>query len=237
MLKIKSLISPRCRLRLAKMIISLIVAFFGCVIIFRFFPIPYSSYMLQKTAENFFNEHYHTQHKWVSLENIAPAMQLAVIAAEDQRFPEHWGFDLDAIEKALKHNQSSKRTRGASTISQQTAKNLFLWSDRSWIRKGLEIPITLSLELLWSKQRILEVYLNIAEFGPGIFGVEAASQYYFKKSAVKLTRYQAALLAAVLPNPILYRVNQPSVYIQSRQNWILKQMQLLGNNYLNKLNK
>ncbi|MFC0324053.1 monofunctional biosynthetic peptidoglycan transglycosylase [Gallibacterium melopsittaci] len=235
MLKIKSLISPRFRLRLAKIIISLIAVFFCFVIIFRFLPVPYSTYMLQKTAENLFNDNYHTQHKWVSLDNISPAMQLAVIAAEDQRFPEHWGFDIDAIEKAFKHNQSSKRTRGASTISQQTAKNLFLWSDRSWIRKGLEIPVTLSLELFWSKQRILEVYLNIAEFGPGIFGVEAASQYYFKKSALKLTRYQAALLAAVLPNPILYRVNRPSAYVQSRQSWILRQMQLLGNNYLERL--
>ncbi|OBW96236.1 peptidoglycan transglycosylase [Gallibacterium salpingitidis] len=236
MLKINKLFSQRCRLRLAKLLVMLIAGFFCCVILLRFLPIPYSTYMLQKTVTNIFNTNYHTQHKWVSMDQISPAMQLAVLAAEDQRFPDHWGFDIDAIEKAFKHNQSSKRTRGASTISQQTAKNLFLWSGRSWIRKGLEVPITLSLELFWSKRRILEVYLNIAEFGPGIFGVEAASQYYFKKSAAKLTRYQAALLAAVLPNPILYRVNRPSAYVQSRQNWILRQMQLLGSNYLNQLN-
>ncbi|OBW92423.1 peptidoglycan transglycosylase [Gallibacterium genomosp. 3] len=236
MLKIKHLCSQRCYSRLAKYCLILIGVFFCSIVLLRFIPIPYSTYMLQKTVENLFNSNYHTQHDWVSIDEISPAMQLAVIAAEDQRFPEHWGFDIDAIEKALKHNQSSKRTRGASTISQQTAKNLFLWSDRSWIRKGLEVPITLSLEIFWSKRRILEVYLNIAEFGPGIFGVEAASQYYFKKSAAKLTRYQAALLAAVLPNPILYKANHPSAYVQSRQNWILRQMQQLGNSYLQQLN-
>ena len=119
---------------------------------------------------------------------------------------------------------------------QQTAKNLFLWSDRSWLRKGLEIPITLSLELFWSKKRILEVYLNIAEFGEGIFGVEAASRFYFNKSAAKLTSSQAALLAAVLPNPLIYKANKPSSYVQSRQRWILRQMQQLSITYLKQLN-
>ena len=164
MFKIKSCFSQACYSRLTKLVLSIIVFFICCVLLFRVVPVPFSSYMLQQAVQNSFNSHYHTRHQWVSLDQIAPSMQLAVIAAEDQKFPKHWGFDLDAIEKAIKRNQSSKRTFGASTISQQTAKNLFLWSDRSWLRKGLEIPITLSLELFWSKKRILEVYLNIAEF-------------------------------------------------------------------------
>lgn len=236
MLKIKCSLLAHCRFYLARAVIILLSGFFICVMLLRFLPVPYSAYMLQQTVTHLFDSNYHTKYQWVSLEKISPNIQLAVIAAEDQRFPTHWGFDLVAIEKALKHNQSSKRTLGASTISQQTAKNLFLWSDRSWFRKGLEIPVTLSLEMLWSKPRILEVYLNIAEFGPGIFGVEAASQHYFKKSASKLTRQQAALLAAVLPNPIIYRVNSPSAYVKARQHWILRQMQLLGSHYLDKLN-
>src|SRR5699024_979370 len=236
MFKIKSCFSQACYSRLTKLVLSIIVFFICCVLLFRVVPVPFSSYMLQQAVQNSFNSHYHTRHQWISLDQIAPSMQLAVIAAEDQKFPKHWGFDLDAIEKAIKRNQSSKRTFGASTISQQTAKHLFLWSDRSWLRKGLEIPITLSLELFWSKKRILEVYLNIAEFGEGIFGVEAASRFYFNKSAAKLTSSQAALLAAVLPNPLIYKANKPSSYVQSRQRWILRQMQQLSITYLKQLN-
>ena len=142
---------------------------------------------------------------------------------------EHWGFDVASIEKALAHNERNEnRIRGASTISQQTAKNLFLWDGRSWVRKGLEAGLTLGIETVWSKKRILTVYLNIAEFGDGVFGVEAAAQRYFHKPASKLTRSEAALLAAVLPNPLRFKVSAPSGYVRSRQAWILRQMYQLG---------
>ena len=154
---------------------------------------------------------------------------LAVIAAEDQKFPEHWGFDVAAIEKALDHNERHEnRVRGASTLSQQTVKNLFLWDGRSWVRKGLEAGLTLGVETVWSKKRILTVYLNIAEFGDGVFGVEAASQRYFGKPASRLTMSEAALLAAVLPNPLRFKASTPSGYVRSRQAWIMRQMRQLG---------
>ncbi|STO53652.1 biosynthetic peptidoglycan transglycosylase [Canicola haemoglobinophilus] len=192
--------------------------------------------MLQQKIANFsFENHYSIQYQWVPLEKISWQMQLAVIAAEDQLFAQHYGFDWNSIEKAILHNQQSSRTRGASSISQQTAKNLYLWHGQSWLRKGLEIPVTLSLELLWNKKRILEVYLNIAEFGRGIFGVEAASQHYFKKSAQYLTQQEAALLAAILPNPIIFKANNPSAYTKRKQKWIMQQMNNLGKSYLNNL--
>ncbi|XOC42402.1 monofunctional biosynthetic peptidoglycan transglycosylase [Haemophilus influenzae] len=179
---------------------------------------------------------YQIQYDWVSLENISPNIQLAVISSEDQRFPEHLGFDFEAIQRAIRYNEkSNKGIRGASTISQQTAKNLMLWHGQNWLRKGLEVPATMLLELTWSKKRILEVYLNIAEFGNGIFGVEAASRYYFKKSAKNLSQNEAALLAAVLPNPIIYKVNKPSLLVRKKQAWILRQMGNLGTEYLGHL--
>ncbi len=166
---------------------------------------------------------------WVGMDEISPWMGLAVIAAEDQKFPEHWGFDVAAIEKALDHNERHEnRVRGASTLSQQTVKNLFLWDGRSWVRKGLEAGLTLGVETVWSKKRILTVYLNIAEFGDGVFGVEAASQRYFGKPASRLTMSEAALLAAVLPNPLRFKASTPSGYVRSRQAWIMRQMRQLG---------
>lgn len=166
---------------------------------------------------------------WVSWSHISDHSKAAVISSEDQRFLEHRGFDLKAIEKAIEYNEKqekkgSTKRRGASTISQQTAKNLFLWPGRSWLRKGLEVMYTFLIELLWSKQRILEVYLNIIELGDGIYGVEAASQLYFKKPAVNLSRDEAALLAAVLPSPRKYSVTKPGPYIQKRKEWIKRQM-------------
>ena len=161
--------------------------------------------------------------------------QIAVIAAEDQKFAEHWGFDVAAIRAALKHNQQSRRVRGASTLSQQTAKNLFMWSDRSFLRKGIEAWFTLLMELGWDKSRILEVYLNIVEFGPGIYGAEAAARHYFGKPAIRLTRYEASLLAAALPNPWRYRVKPPSPYVQQRSAWIRRQMGQLGQVTLNRV--
>ncbi|MFZ7222786.1 monofunctional biosynthetic peptidoglycan transglycosylase [Avibacterium avium] len=212
-------------------------AFLGITLLFRVVPVPFSSYMAQQKVSHLLNgESYPIKYQWVSLDNISWQMQLAVIAAEDQKFSQHHGIDWDAIDKALKYNKKSTKVRGGSTISQQTVKNLYLWHGQSWLRKGIELPTTLMVELLWSKKRILEVYLNIAEFGNGIFGVEAASQAYFKKSAKQLNQQEAALLAAVLPNPIIFKANKPSAFVQKKQRWIMRQMNALGKGYLTQLN-
>lgn len=195
------------------------------VLVLRVVPPFTSAFMLASDAPKI-------RYDWVPMKRIAPVAGLAMVAAEDQKFPEHWGFDFEAIDKALDHNKRSRRVRGASTISQQTAKNLFLWSGRSYIRKGLEVGYTLLLETLWPKRRILEVYLNIAQFGPGIYGVEAAAQAYFRKPASRLNRHEAALLAAVLPNPVRLRVDRPSAYVLGRANQIEGQIQALGSGYL-----
>lgn len=171
---------------------------------------------------------YHQDYRWVSLKKIAPMMGIAVVTSEDQEFAEHFGFDWEAIDKAIEYNQTHRHTRGASTISQQTAKNLFLWDGRSWFRKGLEAYFTVLIETCWSKERILEVYLNIIEFGDGIYGVEAAAQYYFNKPAMQLSTDEAALLAAILPNPHLLHANNPSAYVLERQAWILNNMHRIG---------
>jgi len=171
---------------------------------------------------------YTNDYRWVDLEQVSPHAAIAVIAAEDQQFPFHAGFDFKSIREAIRHNARSTRVRGASTISQQVAKNLFLWRGRSYLRKGIEAWFTVLIEALWPKERILEVYLNIAEFGPGTYGVEAASQRFFHKPASRLTRSQAAMLAAVLPNPIRFRVDAPSRYLQARSSRILGQMRALG---------
>lgn len=195
------------------------------VLLLRVIPPLTSAFMLASDTQP-------VHYQWQPWRKIAPAAALAVVAAEDQKFPEHWGFDFEAIDKAIDHNQHSRRLHGASTISQQTAKNLFLWSGRSYFRKGLEVGFTLLLEGLWPKQRILETYLNIAEFGPGIYGVEAASQHYFGHSAARLSNHQAALLAAVLPNPERLRVDRPSAYVLERTADIEQQMDQLGSAYL-----
>jgi monofunctional biosynthetic peptidoglycan transglycosylase len=165
---------------------------------------------------------------WVSEQGMSPHLKLAVICAEDQNFLHHRGFDFGAIEKAREHNKRSRRKRGASTISMQTAKNVFLWPGRSWLRKGLEVWFTTLIETFWSKRRIMTVYLNIVEWGPGIYGAEAASQAYFKKPAARLTPSEAALLAAVLPSPLRYSVTRPGPFVQHRRDWVLRQMQLHG---------
>jgi len=173
------------------------------------------------------NFSYHAHSDWVAMDEISPWMPLAVIASEDQRFPEHWGIDVGAVNTALTQ-QGETHLRGASTLSQQTAKNMFLWEGRSWVRKAIEAGMTLGIEAVWRKKRILTIYLNVAEFGPGIFGVEAASQAYFHKPAKQLTEEQAALLAAVLPSPLRYKVQPPSRYMRNRQQWIMRQMHQLG---------
>ncbi|MFZ2613805.1 MAG: monofunctional biosynthetic peptidoglycan transglycosylase [Raoultella planticola] len=212
----------------------------GGIALFSILPVPFSAVMLERQIGAWLSGdfHYVAHSDWVGMDEISPWMELAAIAAEDQKFPEHWGFDVSAIEKALAHNERQEnRVRGASTLSQQTAKNLFLWDGRSWLRKGLEAGLTVGIETVWSKKRILTVYLNIAEFGEGTFGVEAASRRYFHKPASKLTASEAALLAAVLPNPIRFRADAPSGYVRSRQAWILRQMRQLGGEGFMQANK
>ncbi|MDG6882678.1 Penicillin-binding protein 1A [Phocoenobacter uteri] len=205
------------------------VFFLLLTLIFSIVPVPYSAYMIEKKATSLWQQkNYSIQYQWVSLDKISWKMQMAVIAAEDQKFKDHFGIDLQAIETAIEHNLSSRKTRGASTISQQMVKNLYLCSSRSWLRKGIELPLTLGVEAIWSKARILEVYLNIAEFGKGIFGVEAASQYFFKKHASQLTMREASLLAASLPNPLIFKVNNPRKMMRNKQRWIIHQIYNLG---------
>ncbi len=171
-------------------------------------------------------------HRWVPWSKLSPYVSRAVVAAEDQRFPEHWGFDFKQIKAAVQEWEAKGRVRGASTISQQVAKNLFLWPSKSWIRKILEAYFTVLIELSWPKRRILEVYLNYAQFGQSVFGVAAASERFFRRPVSDLTFYQAALLAAVLPNPETLKVQAPSKYVQRRVAWIQKQMRRLGRNHL-----
>jgi monofunctional biosynthetic peptidoglycan transglycosylase len=167
---------------------------------------------------------YGLKRDYINFEAMSPNIRLAVMASEDQLFPDHNGFDIKSIKKALETNKKSKRIRGASTISQQVAKNVFLWQGRSWFRKGLEVYFTFMIELFWSKERILEMYLNVAEMGKGIFGVEAAARNYFKKPASKLTRTEAARIAACLPNPKKYKAEPASPYVARRASGILRQM-------------
>lgn len=177
------------------------------------------------------------QRTWKDWDQISDNIKIAVIAAEDQNFSNHWGFDFKAMNRALKHNQNNKKIRGASTITQQVAKNIFLWSSRSWVRKGFESWFTLWIELTWSKQRILEIYLNSVEWDEGVFGIEAASRHYFKVSANQLTPAQASLLAAILPNPRKWSPVNPNSHIQKKAEWIRTQMNNLGGKYyLDKLN-
>lgn len=161
---------------------------------------------------------------YISGEEMGRYIKLAVIGSEDQKFPTHNGFDMDGIQKAFESNQQGKKLRGGSTISQQVAKNVFLWQGRSYVRKGLEAYFTFMIEKIWGKERILEMYLNVSEMGIGVFGIEAASQYYFNKSAKDLTKNEAARIAAALPNPRKYNVNPPSSYISSRARHIERQM-------------
>lgn len=218
--------------RLLLRVLLVLVAFWGGgILLFSFLPVPFSAVMVERQLSAWLTGDfsYVAHSDWVSMDEISPRMALAVVAAEDQRFPDHWGLDVEAIEKALSHNEKHEnRIRGASTLSQQTVKNLFLWDGKSWLRKGLEAGLTVTTEAVWTKRRILTVYLNIAEFGDGIFGVEEASQRYFHKPASRLTMSEAALLAAVLPNPIRYKAAAPSGYVRNRQAWIMRQMQQLG---------
>jgi monofunctional biosynthetic peptidoglycan transglycosylase len=208
----------------------LLVMSVAAVLALRWLNPPFSAFMAQSQVEAWVSRDtgFVMRQRWVRLDQISPNLPLAVVASEDQKFPEHWGFDVEAIEKAYSLNQHSHKIRGASTISQQVAKNLFLWSGRSYFRKGLEAYFTILIEACWPKRRILEVYLNIAEFGHGIYGAEAAAEHFFHLPAARLTRGDAAVLAAVLPNPQRFSAAAPSAYVQQRRAWILAQMQALG---------
>ncbi|MGY5846030.1 monofunctional biosynthetic peptidoglycan transglycosylase [Salegentibacter sp. HM20] len=208
-----------------KSLVSLVLLSILLVILYGWVPVPYTPLMAIRSFENPDEK---IQHQWVPREEISLHLQLAVIASEDQNFMNHNGFDYEAIQEAIEDNKKGKRVRGASTISQQTAKNVFLWPSRNWFRKGLEVYFTFLIETFWSKQRILEVYLNSIEMGRGVYGAEAASRHWFNKSASQLTPFEAAAIAAILPNPREYRANPASGYIEDRKAWIVRQMKNYG---------
>ncbi|SOC54715.1 monofunctional biosynthetic peptidoglycan transglycosylase [Chromohalobacter canadensis] len=207
------------------------------VLVFRVVPVFGSTVMLERKIESWVSgEPISIQQQWRPWASLSDNAKLAVIASEDQRFPMHHGFDFNQMQKALDAWFSGDSLRGASTISQQTAKNLFLWTGRTWVRKGFEAWFTVLIELLWPKERILEVYLNVVEWDRGVFGLEAAAQHYFGVSADRLSAAQASRLAAILPNPREWSASRPSAYIQQRSQWIQRQMRQLGGSaYLERL--
>lgn len=199
----------------------------GLVILFKFVPVPFTPLMFIRSFEQISSgEKLVWKHDWVSIDEMSIHIQKAVIASEDGKFTSHNGFDVKAIEKAYENNQKGKRIKGGSTITQQTAKNVFLWPGRSYLRKGLEAYFTVLIEIVWGKERIMEVYLNSIEMGNGIYGIEAASQHWFKKSAKNLTKKEAAAIAAILPNPRKFKATNSSRYIERRKNNIHGQMRL-----------
>ncbi len=204
---------------------------FFFIILFKFVNPPLTPLMVIRLAEQSWEgQTIKLKKSWVSIDNMSPNLPLAVISSEDNLFLEHSGFDFESIEKAKEYNamKQGKKIRGASTISQQTAKNVFLWPQRSWVRKGLEVYFTVLIEFVWGKKRILEVYLNVIETGKGIYGVGAASEIYFGKPAANISRGEAALIAAVLPNPLKWSPSAPTPYIRGRQQWILWNMNNFG---------
>lgn len=191
---------------------------FSVVLLFKFIPVPFTPLMgIRALEHNTAGKEMVCSHEWVPIDEISLNLQKAVIASEDGRFLEHWGFDFEAMQKAYKNNSKGKRLKGGSTISQQTAKNVFLWQGRSYLRKGLEAYYTVLIELIWGKKRIMEVYLNSIEMGDGVYGVEAAAKYWYRKDAASLTRYEAAGIAAILPNPRKYKASNSSSYINRRK--------------------
>lgn len=206
---------------LACVVLSLLV-----VVPFRWLNPPFTMVMADRWLGS--DDDYALQHVWLAWDDLPKQAALAVVTSEDQRFPLHQGFDVDAIMKAVKEANKDGHLRGASTISQQVAKNMYLWTGRSWLRKGLEVWFTLLIELTWGKQRILEVYMNIAEWGNGVFGIEAASRYHFNKPASQLTPMQSALLASSLPSPLNYDPAKPARHLIDRARWNLQQQGKLG---------
>ncbi|WP_412476797.1 monofunctional biosynthetic peptidoglycan transglycosylase [Flavobacterium sp. TBRC 19031] len=199
------------------------------VIVFKWVPIPFTPLMVIRAIENKWEgKDAVLSHDWVPLEEISPNLQKAVIASEDGNFLNHHGFDFKAMQKAFKNNQKGKRIKGGSTISQQTAKNVFLWQGRSYLRKGLEAYFTVLIELIWGKERIMEVYLNSIEMGKGVYGAEEAAKHWYRKSAVDLSKREAAGIAAILPNPLKYKATNSSSYIERRKDKILRNMRHIG---------
>lgn len=221
---------------LVRIALFLFIISIALTLLYRFVPVPITPLMVQRYFEL---EDGKIEKDWKSLNEISPNLPLAVITAEDQKFEEHIGFDLEAIEKAVEYNEKhkGKKVKGASTISQQTAKNVFLWPGRSWIRKGLEVYFTFLIELLWSKERIMEVYLNVIEMGPGVYGAEAAARHYFNKPASKLTRNESAAIAAILPNPLRWSASKPTRYIERKKSWILRHMKYIDLKEINQPEK
>lgn len=215
---------------LLRIVIGFLILSVGTTLLFRWVPVPLTPLMLIRCVEQKADGKPMTlKHDWVSLENISPKLQLAVVCSEDQNYLKHYGFDWLAIEKAMKANEKGKKLRGGSTISQQTAKNVFLWPGRSYVRKAFEVYFTLLIEVLWSKERIMEVYLNSIEMGKGVYGAEAAAEYWFHKPAKSLSRDEAAAITAILPSPLHYVANPPSPYVARRKDWIKQQMSFWGN--------
>ncbi len=213
-----------------KLFLGFLILSISSVILFKWVPVPYTPLMFIRCMEQKSEGKSMTlKHDWVSLEKISPKLQLAVVCSEDQNYLKHFGFDWGAIQKAIKANEAGKKLRGGSTISQQTAKNVFLWSGRSYLRKGLEAYFTLLIEIFWSKERIMEVYLNSIEMGNGVYGAEAAAQFWFKKTALKLNKDESSAIAAILPNPLKYVANPPSQFITKRKSWVKQQMSFWGN--------
>jgi monofunctional glycosyltransferase len=199
------------------------------VIFFKFVPVPYTPLMAMRAIEhNSDGKDMICSHEWVPIEDISINLQKAVIASEDGRFLKHYGFDFTAMQKAFKSNNKGKKIKGGSTITQQTAKNVFLWQGRSYVRKTFEAYYTFLIELIWGKERIMEVYLNSIEMGDGVYGAEAAAKHWFHKSAKNLTKYDAAAIAAILPNPRKYKATNSSSYVNKRKNKIVRIMKYVG---------
>jgi len=217
---------------LYKLMLWFVVVSVLSVLLLRFIPIPFTPLMISRAFEQKADgQEMHSSHDWVPIEEISPNLQKAVIASEDDKFLTHHGFNFDAMYKAYKGNKKGKKIKGGSTISQQTAKNVFLWQGRSYVRKVLEAYFTVLIELLWSKERIMEVYLNSIEMGEGVYGAQAAAGHWFHKDAASLTKREAASIAAILPNPLKYRATKSSRYIERRKGRIVKLMRYVKLEY------
>ena len=219
--------------KITRILFKLLIWFVGIslflVIIFKFVPVPFTPLMVSRAVENkLAGKEMYCNHDWVPIEKISKNLQKAVIASEDGTFLKHHGFDFSAMQKALKNNQKGRKIKGGSTISQQTAKNVFLWQGRSYIRKGFEAYFTVLIELIWGKERIMEVYLNSIEMGDGIYGAQAAAEYWYRKDASNLTTREAAGIAAILPNPRKYKASNSTVYINKRKDKIVRVMRYIG---------
>ena len=219
--------------KITRILFKILIWFVGIslflVIIFKFVPVPFTPLMVSRAVENkLAGKEMYCNHVWVPIEKISKNLQKAVIASEDGTFLKHHGFDFSAMQKALKNNQKGRKIKGGSTISQQTAKNVFLWQGRSYIRKGFEAYFTVLIELVWGKERIMEVYLNSIEMGDGVYGAQAAAEYWYRKDASNLTAREAAGIAAILPNPRKYKATNSTVYINKRKDKIVRVMRYVG---------